>query len=169
MNDTTRLGLRSRLAIAATVTWTRLYTALSPAEVRRDRRKELASDLHEHREDLRARHVSDTVASMEILRRTVAGIPDDVSWALTTVEGETIMLGMRTMAVTGWAVALVMSVLALFMAVQDLADGWRELPGHWWSALAAAGVLGAVGGLALTILIRRSGDRSTGTSPSGSR
>ena len=158
-----------RLAVGITGAWTRLYTAMTPVSVRLDRREELVSDMHEHREDLRARHVSDGAAATEILRRTVGGMPDDVRWALTTMEGDPIMPGIRTLAVTGWAVALVVSVLALFMAVNDLADGWRELAGHWWSTLAAAGFLFALGGLVLTILTRGRGGPAARPDPSESR
>jgi membrane-associated phospholipid phosphatase len=41
------------------------------------------------------------------------------------------------------------------MAVHDLANGWSELAQHWWSALAAAGVLGALAGLGVTLLTPR--------------
>ena len=51
-------------------------------------------------EGVRARHVSDAVAAMEIMRRTVAECPDDVTLGLTTMEGEPIMARHGTPRVT---------------------------------------------------------------------
>jgi hypothetical protein len=142
-----------RAALRAAGSWTRAYTAGLPAPVRAARRAELAADLHDHLADLRARAVPGIPASAEILTRLARGMPDDVVWALTTVEDA--MPNTRTLALGGWAYALVMAVLGLFGAVAGLAEGWRELPQHWWSALAAAGVAVALAGLLLTVTAAR--------------
>ena len=158
-------GRSHRLATVAVLGWARLYTAVVPAPVRVDRRDELASDLCDHLADLRARRVSPAAATIEILRRLVAGMPDDLAWALTTMEHTTMkedtMARMRTLAVAGWAFALVTAALGLWTAAAGLADGWRELTQHWWSALAVAGVIGAAVGLALTVVV--AGRRTAGT------
>ena len=151
-----------RFAVAAVRAWARLYTALVPASVRLDRQDELTSDLHDHLADLRARRVRRLPASVEIGRRLIVGMPAELAWALTTMEENT-MTHMRTLAVTGWAFALVASVVGLFTAVAGLAEGWRELPQHWWSMLAGASVAGAAVGLVLTILAL-TGRRAVGAS-----
>lgn len=43
----------------------------------------------------------------------------------------------RGLAIGGWAFALMLTLVGLLTAVQELADGWVELPLHWWSTLSA--------------------------------
>src|SRR6188508_1739133 len=67
-------GLAENLVYA----WTRLYTWRLPANLRDDRRREIASDLWESHHDAdgrgRMRH------GLQVLGRMLAGIPDDVLW-----------------------------------------------------------------------------------------
>ncbi len=55
--------------------WTRLYTWRLPPDVRDDRRREIASDLWESRED-----ADGGLLALHVLGRMLAGMPDDVLW-----------------------------------------------------------------------------------------
>lgn len=148
-----RLALGARAVVQA---WVRCYTAATPPAHRTARRAELAADLHDHVADLAARGLDGRRAALEILRRLLGGIPDDLAWALRPEPSEETMRN-RTplLALTGWASALVLGLLNLMGAVAGLQDGWREIGQHWWSVLAAAGVLVAVAGLGGTLATRR--------------
>lgn len=61
----------------------------------------------------------------------------------------------RALAVGGWGFALLLALLGLFRAVGELADGFGELPFHWWSTLATVAVLVAAGGFILALASTR--------------
>lgn len=63
---------------------------------------------------------------------------------------------LRTLALTGWGFALVLALLGLLRAVEELAQGWRELPFHWWSTGAAMTVVIAGGGFVYVLASTRS-------------
>jgi hypothetical protein len=150
-----------RIAVAGVRAWARAYTAPLPPSARDTRRAELAADTHDHLADLRARAMRGRPAAAEIARRLVRGMPDDLLWALTTFV-EDAMPRTRLLALTGWAYALVVSVLGLLSAVAGLAEGWRELPGHWWSTLAAMAVVVSLVGLGATVLATARHQTGTG-------
>lgn len=61
----------------------------------------------------------------------------------------------RALALGGWGFALLLALLGFFRAVGELADGWWELPFHWWSTLATVAVLVAAGGFILVLASTR--------------
>jgi hypothetical protein len=62
---------------------------------------------------------------------------------------------LRTLALTGWGFAMALSLLGLLRAVDELANGWVELPLHWWSAGAAMTVVIAAFGFFYVIASTR--------------
>lgn len=63
-----------------TTHWVQLYTRGLAREVRAARSDEIASDVWEHRHDHLIRGVGRWTTNTEVTRRTVAGIPADLSW-----------------------------------------------------------------------------------------
>jgi hypothetical protein len=137
--------------------WVLLYTAPLPRQVRWQRRVELAADLHDHLADLAARRVPGRRATLEILRRWAAGMPADLAWSIGAARQEVMTMHERwtrgALAVAGWACAVLVAALGLWSAVAGLRHGWRELPRHWWSVLAAAGVVVSIAGLVATVAL----------------
>jgi len=148
-------------ALTVVQNWTRCYTATVPEPDRAARRAELAADVHDHLADLADRQVGGYRAALEILRRLVLGVPADLAWALQPDAPEENMKNRtRTLAVAGWATAFVLAILDFMGALAGLQNGWRELPQHWWSTLAVAGVLLTTLGLSVTLAsVRRTAHR----------
>jgi hypothetical protein len=76
MNAQHRPTLAARLAHR----WVRVYTAHLDAALRDTRRAELASDVWEHEAEAKRRGLGSIRINAQILRRLLAGIPDDLSW-----------------------------------------------------------------------------------------
>lgn len=62
--------------------WAFLYTWGLPEDIRRRRRAELESDLHEHRISMRAQGYRPVEIACQVLIRCVRGVPADVAWSL---------------------------------------------------------------------------------------
>ena len=99
--------------------WVRLYLVGMPAEARRQRTAEIASDLHEYRREVRERGRSSIAAALLLLVRCVAGVLDDLFWRYEErgAWGGTWMLGIKRAAVR---VGLVTGLLLLIPLTAEL-------------------------------------------------
>jgi len=70
------------MARALVRAWVRVYTSGMPLDLRDARRAEVDSDLWEHDHDARAHGVSRAMTAIDILVRTLLGVPDDIGWRL---------------------------------------------------------------------------------------
>ena len=113
--------------------WVRCYTAGLPAEVRAERRDEIASDLWEQAHDLRNVHAgAGGAVSAEIVARGALGVPADLSWRLERS---------RLARMPGWAIN---GTLAILGRCERGARwlGRRGLPGITSSVAAVIGLIG---------------------------
>ncbi|WP_410959756.1 hypothetical protein, partial [Salmonella sp. SAL4356] len=60
--------------------WVRLYTARMDTETAARRREELESDLADHAREAQAARIRPSAASVEMIGRTLSGMPADLSW-----------------------------------------------------------------------------------------
>ena len=92
-----------KIAPAVARAWVRLYTRGMPAELRDARREEIDADLWEHQQDARDNGASHAIVGVEIMLRTLLGIPDDLGWrreALNSRLGAAIEGRIGTMAIS---------------------------------------------------------------------
>lgn len=121
-----------RLAIAAVLGWTRLYTTGLPAEPRERRRKEIESDLWEFHEDARRRRHSPAGIAVHMLLRLAAGLPHDLLWRVESVDEAS-----RARSRAAWltanaagvsacvAAAYIVFLVTYFVSLTPLPDHWR--------------------------------------------
>lgn len=67
--------------------WTALYTRNLPADIRDRRRREIASDVHEHTHAAQAAGEPPVAVAIDIVLRVVRGMAADVIWRWSTLRG----------------------------------------------------------------------------------
>ena len=137
-------------------TWVRLYTSGLPEPARGDRRAEIESDLWEHQ-----RHPSrPTAVGLEIVLRSLLGIPADLSWRLEqATAGERIANAIASLLGRGerlstWVVQRglpgLTTVLAwLFIAGGLLIVAMAPFQPHGERGIVVIGAWGILAGLAV--------------------
>jgi hypothetical protein len=113
-------ALLLRLASAAVLGWTRLYTRNVPPALRDARRQEVASDLWESAHDP---DVQGPRLPFQILARLIIGVADDVRWRFEHVEGGLHARRRRLAFAVGAA-----GMLALWIAIAVIASRPAQLP-----------------------------------------
>lgn len=115
-----------RFASAITRAWVHLYTAGMPEDLRATRCAEVESDLWEHaREALQDRAITPVTLTIEILTRTLLGVPDDLAWRFEAIGERRATSDNRRTPMTVFATRF----------------GWMGLAGVLGGALWAANVL----------------------------
>ncbi len=134
------IPFRSRGSIAASIAraWLRAYTfGLSP-ETRDRRSLELESDLWEHQGDALARNASLSQVGVEILDRTVRGMPADILWRFQ-LEGPHMQLHIPLERVLG----IVLLILTIAVPVSLSISGYDTSRDSWSSELTRLGEIPA--------------------------
>ena len=145
------LGWALPAARTLVLSWTWLYTAALPEQVREDRRAEIRSDLHDQIDQDRGESIGQAETGIDLLRRMASGAWDDVSWALPQIPSVLSLHLVRGSDLIGqmrpspWAISY-LAVAALINVCLALSD-WSRLWPAW--PLANAGVL------ATTLLLQR--------------
>lgn len=150
-------GWLERIAPALTQAWVGWYTNGLPGEIRAVRRAEVDSDLHDHQRDAQDGGEGRLSIALEIVRRLVLGVPDDLGWRRetlrqhhgTAIEGRIGTMSittnqMRWMSVCGVVSGALLIGARLVPMVMGTESGRAE-PGVFVllvSALALLGVLG---------------------------
>ena len=145
------LGWALPAARTLVLSWTWLYTAALPEQVRKGRRAEIRSDLHDQIDQDRRESIGQAETGIDLLRRMASGAWDDVSWALPQIPSVLSLRLVRGSSLIGqmrpspWAISY-LAVAALINVCLALSD-WSHLWPAW--PLANAGVLAA------TLLLQR--------------
>jgi hypothetical protein len=131
--------------------WVGLYLVGVPRQARRQRRAEIASDLYEHRVDVREQGRSPAAAALRLLVRCIAGAFDDLLWRSEVGDalGGTGML--RRMHAPGRVALATALILMLPLIAMQFTDdvAWNLFD------FVFAGVLLFSAGLAYELLAKR--------------
>ena len=140
--------------IALTRFWVAVYTRGLPHDVRAERREEIDCDLWHQQRLAHLEREPATGTAVQILVRTLVGLPDDIFWrletgAVTRSKGKTAMYDTLPMRIGFLATVLPLAVLAGMGASFMLGNGdWDNTWEHWvWRALFMA--LPVIGGYGL--------------------
>lgn len=121
------MSTAERFAVRVVRAWAHLYTSRIPGGLRLTRRAEIDSDLWHHAKDKQDHGASPLVTALEILMRTLFGVPDDLSWCFEVRQQQSCSSQRRRRfpmefsarqarwmgiaSITGFAVVLLMFVL----------------------------------------------------------
>lgn len=147
-------GQTRDIAAAVASLWVRSYTGWVGAEAAERRRAEIASDVWEQRIDALEKGGPRFLADLSIVRRVVAGFPDDLLWVRTQrltqrglrVDGKEHRMNRFVRILAGWwwvALAAGFVVYILTAAILGLTSGSATGSGQFQAfALAAVLALG---------------------------
>ena len=127
---------RETLAASIARAWMRLYTIGLPDGARERREQQLDSDLWEHQVDRLGADVAPGMVGLEVLGRTVRGMPADLLWRFQ-LEGPKMDIKIPFERATG----LLLLLLGLLMVVSTSISGYDPARDGWEGELTRLGEL----------------------------
>ena len=137
--------------------WVAVYTRGLPADVRQDRRDEIADDLWSQRDDAAESGRADRSVSGEILARLLLGIPADVGWRLEQ-RAPGVRQAPATNPTTGSRAVAVLAILGgigwliwpILQAIYGEA-AWADPTGAWLMMFSVVGGTWALAGAMIAL------------------
>ena len=152
------MNVTDTFACRLTRRWVRLYTARLSHDARDGRRAEIDSDLWEHLTDARANQETQFATDLDVLVRTLTGIPSDLVWVGQVRRNMKERRSMKQRRLRAVALLCAAIVLVTFFATNLLVDknDARAQADIWWILAVPVGffLVGTIGVVATALLIR---------------